>query len=110
MNGDWPAAVAASVIAFALAIYYTATAWFKHRERMAKIEQGIDPDQPVPTQPLSDRVKHLACDPTKKIEAIKVYREETGASLAKAKQAVEAFANNRYDKPNENITADRPHK
>jgi Ribosomal protein L7/L12 C-terminal domain len=40
---------------------------------------------------MSDRVKDLARDPSRKIEAIKAYREETGAGLAEAKQAVEAF-------------------
>jgi hypothetical protein len=40
---------------------------------------------------LSDRVKELARDPSRKIEAIKAYREETGAGLAEAKQTVEAF-------------------
>ena len=40
---------------------------------------------------ISDRVKELARDPSRKIEAIKVYREETGAGLADAKKAVEEF-------------------
>lgn len=40
---------------------------------------------------LSDRVKELARDPYRKIEAIKVYREETGAGLAEAKDIIEAF-------------------
>jgi ribosomal protein L7/L12 len=40
---------------------------------------------------LSDRVKELARDPTRKIEAIRVYREETGFGLAEAKETVEAF-------------------
>jgi hypothetical protein len=40
---------------------------------------------------LSDRVKELARDPGRKIDAIKVYREETGAGLAEAKETVEAF-------------------
>ena len=44
---------------------------------------GIDPFQ------LSDRVKELAKDPTKKIQAIAAYREETGKSLKEAKDAVE---------------------
>ncbi len=44
---------------------------------------------------LSDRVKQLASDPSQKIEAIRVYREETGASLAEAKEAVEAFVNSK---------------
>src|SRR5947209_6751832 len=38
--------------------------------------------------PLSDRVKQLARDPLGKIEAIKVYREETGMGLAEAKEAI----------------------
>jgi hypothetical protein len=40
---------------------------------------------------LSDRVKEIASDPSRKIEAIQAYREETGASLADAKEAVESF-------------------
>ncbi len=40
---------------------------------------------------LSDRVKELARDPNRKIEAIKAHRDETGAGLAEAKNAVEAF-------------------
>jgi hypothetical protein len=38
---------------------------------------------------LSERVKELARDPSHKIEAIKLHRQETGASLAEAKEAVE---------------------
>ena len=45
--------------------------------------------------PLSERVKTLADDPAKKIEAIKVYREETGVGLAEAKAAVEEYINSR---------------
>jgi hypothetical protein len=44
----WAGTAAVASIAFAIAIYYTAEAWFTHRERMAKIEKGIDPDQPAP--------------------------------------------------------------
>ena len=49
---------------------------------------GIDATKPLP---MSDRVKELARDPGRKIEAIKVHREETGAGLAEAKTAVEAY-------------------
>ncbi len=52
--------------------------------------QAMRPKNPN-AAPLSDRVKELARDPELKIEAIKAYREETGASLAEAKDAVEAF-------------------
>jgi hypothetical protein len=41
--------------------------------------------------PLSERVKEIASDPLRTIEAIRVYREETGASLEDAKEAIEAF-------------------
>jgi len=95
MNENWAGSAALAAIAFALAIYFTATGWFKHRERMAMIERGLNPDQMPPMLPLSDRVKELASDPTKKIEAIKVYRAETGTDLAQAKAAVDAFTNSR---------------
>ena len=44
---------------------------------------------------LSERVKEIANDPARKIEAIKAYRDETGAGLADAKAAVEAYINGR---------------
>ena len=40
---------------------------------------------------ISDRVKEIARDPGRKIEAIKAYREETGQGLYEAKQAVEEY-------------------
>lgn len=43
---------------------------------------------------LSERVKQMALDPYRKIEAIKLYREETNASLKDAKEAVEDFLKN----------------
>jgi ribosomal protein L7/L12 len=44
-----------------------------------------------PAAPLSERAKQLASDPAQKLEAIKARREETGAGLAEAKEAVEAY-------------------
>jgi ribosomal protein L7/L12 len=44
----------------------------------------------VPSQ-LSDRVKQIALDPYRKLEAIKLYREETGIGLREAKEAIEEF-------------------
>ncbi len=44
----------------------------------------------VPSQ-LSDRVKQIVLDPYRKLEAIKLYRGETGASLVGAKEAIEEF-------------------
>jgi|688.fasta_scaffold197824_3 ribosomal protein L7/L12 len=43
---------------------------------------------------LSERVKQMALDPDRKIEAIKLYREETNLSLKEAKEAVEDFLKN----------------
>lgn len=37
----------------------------------------------------SDRVKQLAADPKRKLEAIKAYREESGLGLREAKRIVE---------------------
>lgn len=53
---------------------------------------GVDPTQGFS---LSDRVKELAADPGRKIEAIKIYREETGAGLAEAKEVIESFIKSR---------------
>jgi hypothetical protein len=92
---DWAGALGLGAMALAAALYFSAQAWFKHCERMAMIERGVNPDTLIPILPLSNRVKELASDPTKKIEAIKVHREETGASLADAKQAVDAFTDKR---------------
>ena len=67
------------------------------RERLVRTERKVNAllrhfsIDPAPA--VSDRVKDLARDPIRKIEAIKVYREETGASLAEAKEVVEAFIN-----------------
>jgi ribosomal protein L7/L12 len=84
-------AVGAVLLLMALA------SWLDTKARVARIERklnallrhhGVDPTQGLP---LSERVKQLANDPSRKIEAIKVYREETGAGLAEAKEAVEAY-------------------
>jgi ribosomal protein L7/L12 len=44
-----------------------------------------------PPKPPSERVMSLALDPLQKIEAIKIYREETGCGLKEAKDAVEYY-------------------
>jgi hypothetical protein len=43
-------ACAVASIAFACVIYYTTKNWFEHRERMAKIQQGINPDKAWPEE------------------------------------------------------------
>jgi len=62
-----------------------ATGWFLSSLLSPRAIQRRSP------APLSERVKDIARDPGRKIEAIKVYREETGAGLAEAKGAVEAY-------------------
>lgn len=45
---------------------------------------------------VSAKVQEIASDPARKIEAIKVYREETGASLKDAKDAVEMWMKEKH--------------
>jgi ribosomal protein L7/L12 len=65
--------------------------------RMDRLERKIDAImrhlQVDLTQgrPMSEMVKQLARDPSGKIEAIRLYRQETGVGLAEAKDAVEAY-------------------
>lgn len=61
--------------------------------RMGLILQHLNVDLGVGTQ-LSEQVQTLARDPRRRIEAIKLYREETGAGLREAKEAIEAFRTN----------------
>jgi ribosomal protein L7/L12 len=51
--------------------------------------QGVGGATPAPA--LSQHVKDIARDPSRKIAAIKAYRDETGAGLKEAKDAVEAW-------------------
>jgi hypothetical protein len=41
---SWPVAAMVASVALATAAYYISTAWFAHRERMAKLQLGLDPD------------------------------------------------------------------
>ena len=48
MHGEgpgWACAAMAASAACACVVYYTMIAWFAHRERMAKIQQGGDPNR-----------------------------------------------------------------
>jgi len=92
---EWPVLIAWGVM---ILIIVVCSYWDTAR-RIGRIERklnlllrhsGVDPLQGLP---LSDRVKQLARDPAREIEAIKVYREETGMGLAQAREDVEAFIN-----------------
>jgi hypothetical protein len=83
------------ILLMALTSYWDTTARIGRIERKLNAllrHHGVDPTQGLP---LSDRVKQLASDPSQKINAIKAYREETGAGLKEAKDAVESFINSR---------------
>jgi ribosomal protein L7/L12 len=53
----------------------------------------IEYPDPAAIGGLSREVCELADDPARKIEAIKLHREQTGCSLKEAKDAVEAYMN-----------------
>ena len=85
-------AIAVGILLVTLVSYSSMTARLRGIERKLNallLHHGVDPKQSG--FPLSDRVKELAADPNRKIAAIKAYREETGAGLAEAKEAVEGF-------------------
>ncbi len=75
---------------------------FRSERRLATLERNLDAllrhlnvDPLAPPGPPSDRVKELATDPERKIEAIRLYRRETGADLRQAKSMVESLADPR---------------
>ena len=88
---EWALLTIAIAILAVVMMSYNLTARVRGLERKLNAllrHHGVDPTQGLP---LSDRVKQLAADPARKIEAIKVYGEETGAGLAEAKEAIESF-------------------
>ena len=64
------------------------------RRDIARIARHLNVDLSAPTG-LSERVKELARDPARKIEAIKLHRDESGASLAEAKKEIEDYVRSR---------------
>jgi hypothetical protein len=52
---------------------------------------GLEYKDPTTPGGLSEEVKVLAEDPARKIEAIRVHREQTGLGLKEAKDAVESY-------------------
>jgi hypothetical protein len=70
------------------------------RAQLARIENKLDLllkhlnleyVEVAPPCPLSPEVQELARHPSRKIQAIKLHREQTGAGLKEAKDAVESF-------------------
>jgi ribosomal protein L7/L12 len=52
---------------------------------------GVEYVEQSPRCPLSPEVQAMARAPGRKIQAIKLHREQTGVGLKEAKDAVEAF-------------------
>ena len=89
---DWTwVVIGAALLLAALGSWWDLTARVGRIERKLNALLRLHGADPTRGLPLSDRVKQLADDPARKIEAIKVYREETGEGLAEAKEAVEAY-------------------
>ena len=76
---------------------------FRLRARVAKLEATVDflmshfelafDYEPDANQGMSDEVRYLVSQ-GKKIEAIKIYREETGLGLREAKDAIDILSQN----------------
>jgi ribosomal protein L7/L12 len=62
------------------------------KEIIDGLEQGVGLPTPMPLDPTVEREIVTLLEQGKKIAAIKVYREATGARLKQAKEAVEAIA------------------
>ena len=57
-------------------------------QQMSALQRHLGLTSPPLYSP-SDRVKQLAADPKRKIEAIKAFREESGLGLSEAKRIIE---------------------
>jgi ribosomal protein L7/L12 len=89
--GDF-AIIAWLIIVFAGAAAFTTRKSADSRRMERKLDallkhQGISAPQAV----LSEEVQRLARDPTQKIAALKLHREQTGLGLAEAKADIEDF-------------------
>ena len=90
--GDF-AIIAWIVVVFAGAAAYTT----RQRVDLRRIERKLDAlmqhqgGSLPPQGEMSDEVRQLARDPARKIEAIKLHREQTGLGLAEAKSDVEDY-------------------
>ncbi len=95
-------AIIAAIVALLAGGTVAAQSYFRpaDRDRLARVEQKLDlllthagldytPPAKAAWQGLADE------GPTRKIAAIKAYREETGVGLAEAKRAVEEYIERR---------------
>jgi ribosomal protein L7/L12 len=88
------------VIATIGSVAAAAGAWFQERRssaaQMATLHRKLDSIMDhlgIPAPELPEVIRHV--DNGRKVEAIRAYRQETGASLVEAKQAVDRIAADR---------------
>lgn len=91
------AIIAWIVVVFAGAAAYTT----RHSADLRRLERKLDallrhqgialPLPPILPGDISEEVQRLARDPARRIEAIKLHREQTGLGLADAKHEVEEY-------------------
>ena len=81
----------ALLVLVGLCVGFQLAVWIHRARRDSRASRAGNPAAAA-LNPISDRVRALASDPTRKIEAIKVYQEESGVGLAEAKSIVEALA------------------
>ncbi len=62
--------------------------WFVRFKKHSRSGRGQG-TTPAGSYSVSDRVRTVAADPSRKIEAIRLFQEESGLGLAEAKEAVE---------------------
>jgi hypothetical protein len=82
----------AALVIFGISVGYLVGVWIGERRAVARILPRSGAELPQRRE-LSDRVRGIACDPGRKLEAIKVYCEESGAGLGEATEVVEAYIN-----------------
>jgi len=88
----WASGVLLTVTVFAISF---SSRIRKLSQRMDALERRRGLPSEFPTGEDRTAWQTLALDHTSKIQAIKAYREETGAGLAEAKQAVEKWLKTR---------------
>jgi hypothetical protein len=86
-----------AIIAFSIVVFGgTASLATRQQVNLRRVEGKLDAllqhHGIQPPSDLSPEVRRLASDPRQKIAAIKLYREQTGASLAEAKAAIETIS------------------
>ncbi|PZU93687.1 MAG: hypothetical protein DCE90_16020 [Pseudanabaena sp.] len=103
MNTFLDGLIYACFLAIILITGFSIQATFNAIERRLKnIEKSLGlllkaSDIRIPSH-LSSNVQQIALDPYRKIEAIKIHRQETNVSLMVAKQEVEEFIESRQDR------------